>query len=563
MGIAPARFTLSDALGGRIEFASLMAWAALASLASWYGLGAYFEQIARYRLTDAGNAVAQMVEANLGRLQTRVLVENGRLIDRQVNLDQVARVLGQESSFVASVETRDRNGRLQVGIDLTAGGVSREELNPAQLISLYSAASLGNVVLSGLYVLPGPQGSQRAFIDMFSPIGRGDADFLVIRSSVEKLLELSVAQAFGAVKLPARFELISAARTEPAEAGWVRIALKLDPFGTPVASQASQTLSLFVQAKQTAPDTPEIGLLRSVLSLLAAAIAILVPLQLKAAADRRRAQRQLKLLEQRLERESRFATLGETSAAIAHELNQPLAAIENFSFTCERIVQKRFPDADDLKQGLGEIRAQARRSADVIRSIRQVIKRRPTPIAEVNLHDVLRDLQPMLGIQARAHKCKLEINCEAALKLKCNRSTLEQVVLNLSRNGFEAMSSEVNSESDSNLLRITVGQRHDSANPRRKIISIIVSDSGPGIPPDIAANLFKPFSSTKQDGLGIGLSLCLSMIERQGGALKWRNNDRRGASFIVELPVDEPDPKSVTTHELESPSPLTSSGIQR
>jgi len=107
---------------------------------------------------------------------------------------------------------------------------------------------------------------------------------------------------------------------------------------------------------------------------------------------------------------------------------------------------------------------------------------------------------------------------------------LQQVLLNLARNGLEAMS---NVPKPSRHLRINA-----ALNPKTGRASFVVTDSGHGISDDTRKSLFKPFFTTKKDGLGIGLSLCLSIAERQGGTVSWSNNQEGGASFEIELPVE-------------------------
>ncbi len=523
-----------------------LGWSALllvlmlvASGLAWRGVDGFAAGLVERRLDSGAQAIAQAATASLGRLQTRVLIENARFADGRAEFGDVVRAIGNESLFVSRVETRDTSGNLQQSSDLTAALRMRDDMGSGRLMSLYSAVSANTVVLSSPYAVRDNSGGNRSHVDLFSPIGRGDRAFLIVSLSLDTLLDEAIRAAGTGLAsgLSFRFDEISrspkdTARTSLTDSGVFQRAVEV----------RYADLALLLVASNRDYPGPEFTALRWVITLLSAVLALVVPLLIRNVLVRRQAQRDLRNVEEKVQIEARFATLGEMSVAIAHELNQPLAAIENFAFSCERMLQRPDHDPASLRTGLAEIRSQAKRSADVIRSIRQFVRRREAPAALVDVNEVLSGLKMMLDMQANTLGCRMEIECQPDLRLWCQRTLLEQVTLNLARNGFEAMAELSGLRPEDRLLRIraeAVATDPFAASPVPDRLRLRVSDRGHGISDQAAQQIFKPFFSTKENGLGIGLSLCQSMVEREGGSLSWENNPNGGATFTLELPIQQ------------------------
>lgn len=535
MAINPRRFFGPATGSNRLTVWRLLliVLAITCGVAAWNGVDGFARRLAEERLEASASAVAQTVTTSLSRLQTRVLIENARFADGRAEFTDVVRAVGNDAAFVSRIETRDRSGGLQQASDLAGAPRLRDQMGAGGLMSFVSAVAANTVVLSSPYAIRDSAGLYRSFVDLFSPIGRGDQAFLVVRISLDALLDESVRAAAPDLTSGLGFRFDDAARQQrrdDASDAALRRTLEV--------RYADLSLSLIATNRDYLG--PELEVLRWIITLLSVATGLLVPLLVRNVIARRQAQRDLRLVEEKVQIEARFATLGEMSVAIAHELNQPLAAIENFAFTCERMLQRPDPDPASLRTGLSEIRAQAKRSADVIRSIRQFVRRREAPAALVDVAEVLESLRMMLEMQASSMGCKLEIDCAPDVRLWCQRTLLEQVTLNLARNGLEAMAEVPGLKPEDKVLRIRAEAIASDpfgmpAKPDR--VRLKVSDRGHGISSQAAQQIFKPFFSTKENGLGIGLSLCQSMIEREGGTLGWENNPNGGATFTLELPI--------------------------
>jgi signal transduction histidine kinase len=225
---------------------------------------------------------------------------------------------------------------------------------------------------------------------------------------------------------------------------------------------------------------------------------------------------------------NRFAIAGELTASIAHELNQPLGAILTNSETLDAMLQSPAPDLAELKTIADEIRRDDKRASDVIRHLRSLLKRYPPEFNDVDFNDPVRDAVEFLSVLANSRSVDLSSSIAAIpLPVKGNRIQLEQVMLNLIINAMDAMS---RLPGDQRKLMIATKRMEDFAD-------VSVSDSGPGIPPDKLNDIFTPFFSTKEKGMGIGLSIARTIVEAHRGCLWAENQAGRGAVFHVRLPL--------------------------
>jgi C4-dicarboxylate-specific signal transduction histidine kinase len=245
---------------------------------------------------------------------------------------------------------------------------------------------------------------------------------------------------------------------------------------------------------------------------------------LQAAAERKiRAQEEIILDRERL------ASLGEMTSILSHEINQPIAAIETYATSAKFLLESEDSiDREKMLTALDGVSNQAHRAADTIKGIRKLFTSKSTPEEVISISEVLKGIEPMFAIQAERYKAKFAITYEVDSRVTINRLLCEQVFLNLARNAFQAME---RIKEPQRLLKILVTQK-DS-----KHCYVSFMDSGKGIPKELEANLFKPFYSSKKDGMGLGLSLSRTLVERFGGQLSWQNLPKSGAEFGIQLPI--------------------------
>jgi signal transduction histidine kinase len=231
-----------------------------------------------------------------------------------------------------------------------------------------------------------------------------------------------------------------------------------------------------------------------------------------------------------LEHVARVATLGELTAALTHELKQPLNAIRANSFAGIRFLDEQKPDLREVREALTDIGGITLRAGEMIQGLRDMLKRDTSGFAEVDLNDLIRSVERIAHGDAVQHAVQVELELGAGNVLVQGDSVqLQQVVLNLMLNAFHATSDP---SLNGKPRRVTV--RSGSANGSSVVE---VRDNGTGIPADKLESIFEPFVTSKRDGLGMGLSICRSIVERHGGKLWAANNPDRGATFSMTLPA--------------------------
>ena len=246
--------------------------------------------------------------------------------------------------------------------------------------------------------------------------------------------------------------------------------------------------------------------------------------------ERMEALRAHKSRQERLIFTSRFMSVGEMATTLAHELNQPLAAIMNYLTVGLRLVddpQASHPDR--LGEALRSARTQAEHAAAVIARVREFVRAREPKLARHALADLVKAVLELLALEAERHRVTIAIDIAADLPdVQVDRIMIEQVLLNLVKNAIEAMR-----ECAPRQRRLDVAARRNLDDA----IEVRVSDRGCGLTSDAAEQLFTPFFTTKPDGLGIGLSICRSIIEYHGGRLRFENNPEGGSVFAFTLPA--------------------------
>jgi signal transduction histidine kinase len=224
-----------------------------------------------------------------------------------------------------------------------------------------------------------------------------------------------------------------------------------------------------------------------------------------------------------------LASMGALAASIAHEVNQPLAAIVVNAECCLLWLRKERPDLDMAREAAERIVRNGQHAREVIRSVRAMVSNADREMSEVNLNEVVADTLESLALDFCASHVALEKQlCPGAANVRCDRTQMQQVLLNLIRNAIEAMCTSVEGP-----RTLQVRTSHDVIDE----VTVSVSDSGPGLDLHAAQRIFKPFFSTKSDGMGLGLAICRSIIEAHGGQLSVRTRVPHGCTFEFKLPT--------------------------
>lgn len=223
----------------------------------------------------------------------------------------------------------------------------------------------------------------------------------------------------------------------------------------------------------------------------------------------------------------RVATMGELTASLAHELNQPLTAIRSNTQAAERFLLSDTPDLNEVREILADIVADNRRASEVISRLRALMKKSELEMMNQDLSQLLRDVVKLVHSEAVIKRVSIETDLSPDLPMiNGDRVQLQQVALNLIINGLEAMKDTVVEQ-----RRLVIRTVRDAGT-----VVVAVRDSGTGIAQEELARIFDPFYTTKLEGMGMGLSICRTIIEAHGGRLWAENNPDRGATFSFSLP---------------------------
>ena len=247
--------------------------------------------------------------------------------------------------------------------------------------------------------------------------------------------------------------------------------------------------------------------------------------------DRRQAEKERERLREAqadLAHASRMTTMGELTASLAHEVNQPITAAVNGASTCVRWLTREDPDLGEAREAaLGVIR-NAKRAAEIINRIRTISKKGESKRQLADVNQLVREMIALLQSEINRHSIAVLTDLDAELpKVMADSVQVQQVMMNLIMNGIDAM------KDVDQTRELTIQSRR--AEDRQLMIS--VSDSGVGLPPEESDKIFEPFFTTKPHGIGMGLRISRSIVESHGGRLWAANNSPRGASFSFTLPI--------------------------
>jgi two-component system sensor kinase FixL len=245
--------------------------------------------------------------------------------------------------------------------------------------------------------------------------------------------------------------------------------------------------------------------------------------------ERRLAQENLAKAQAELAQLSRVSTLGELTASIAHEVNQPLAAIVTSGEASLRWLDTESPPLDRVKRGIVRIIGDANRASDVIRRLRALSKKDGLQKAPIDLNDVVRESVPLIRQELSTHQVSLKLDLGKPLPdINGDRFLLQLVVINLAINAVQAMAS-VEAGRSRNLVIRTRPENEDQ-------VLLAVEDTGPGFDPTVEADLFQAFFTTKPSGMGMGLTICRSIVEAHDGRISASRNEQGGSTFQFVLP---------------------------
>jgi hypothetical protein len=228
-------------------------------------------------------------------------------------------------------------------------------------------------------------------------------------------------------------------------------------------------------------------------------------------------------------RSARLIALGEFASAVAHELSQPLAAIATYNNAALLLVETATPRGAELREAMERCRSQARRAGAIIQRLKELL-RHPTPaLTEHDLNEIAASACELAESEAHEAGIEVELGLNGEpLMVGADRVLLQQVVMNLVRNAIEACH---DAEPGARRVAISTARGEDGGALLR------VTDWGCGVGPEVKPRLFQAFVTAKPGGLGLGLSICRSVIEAHGGAIRYRPNDERGSVFEFSLPA--------------------------
>jgi PAS domain S-box-containing protein len=243
--------------------------------------------------------------------------------------------------------------------------------------------------------------------------------------------------------------------------------------------------------------------------------------------ERKRAEEALREARAELAQVTRLMTMGELTASIAHEINQPLTAVVTSANACQRWLAGPMPNLDEARAAVARIARDGNRASDVIGRIRALVKKSATEQTELDINEVIQEVLGLLQNEIQKNRVVLRMELAADLRrILGDRIQLQQVILNLVMNGIEAMSAAME-RSRELLIR---SRQHESDK-----VLVAVQDSGIGIDPQNLEKIFDAFYTTKSQGMGMGLAISRSIIENHGGKLWAVPNDGPGATFQFTL----------------------------
>jgi two-component system sensor kinase FixL len=244
--------------------------------------------------------------------------------------------------------------------------------------------------------------------------------------------------------------------------------------------------------------------------------------------ERQRAELSLRQQQAELSRVARLTTAGALGAAVVHEISQPLATVATYAHVCRRLLVSEPADLELLGQTMANVESEIRRAGDIVERLRDFLGKSELRWCSINLAEITNNVINLLADEARTHAVTVRVDVRPLPRIAADRIQIEQVLVNVIANAIEAVADCSNRERH---VRISL-QRLGEA------VQVAVEDNGRGVSADIADHLFEPFETTKQRGMGLGLSLSREIVKAHGGSLWWDTAFVAGARFVLQLPCD-------------------------
>tara|TARA_B100000315_G_scaffold252372_2_gene289018 strand:- start:418 stop:1914 length:1497 start_codon:yes stop_codon:yes gene_type:complete len=247
----------------------------------------------------------------------------------------------------------------------------------------------------------------------------------------------------------------------------------------------------------------------------------------------KRIEAESRLHQDQLAHVTRVSTMGEMATSIAHELNQPLAAIAAYIDGSLRRIKVGDPISESVLEALEKASEQTIRAGNVIQRLRDFIRRDNQKLEVININDAVNDAMQLLKADFELNRVDLTLDfAQSRPLIKGDPILIQQVILNLARNSIDAMKT----------LDPSSGELIISTSAEDGLISLGIIDNGPGIDANLQEQIFEAYISTKKSGLGLGLPICRSIINEYGGQIWYEPAPRRGAAFHIQLPASKSDP---------------------
>jgi PAS domain S-box-containing protein len=251
--------------------------------------------------------------------------------------------------------------------------------------------------------------------------------------------------------------------------------------------------------------------------------------------DRRRAEDALHKTQAELAHVTRVTTMGELTASIAHEVNQPLAAVVTNGEACLRWLMRDVPDLDEVRSSVERMISDGRRASQVVARLRALVRKSDPRQVKLSMNEIVNDVLLLVERELIKQRVALKLDMEPSPPLVLgDRVQLQQVVINLVMNAVQAMSDVTDRP-----RVLSISSRSGPPDSPERSIILEVRDTGVGIDPSSMAQLFTAFHTTKADGMGMGLSICRSIVEAHAGRISAVTGQERGACFVVRLPVKQ------------------------
>lgn len=390
--------------------------------------------------------------------------------------------------------------------DSTIHAARQEELS--HLLELWTRSHLGLQHGDAAMQLPGTNSAA-----VTAEFTRLEPDFSAMHAAARAILNLSSTHGPEAPEL----------------AGHVRTLLQHEP---QFLNRMHTIVGLYeAEARQHVASLERTGwtiALAILATMLGLALIAIRPAADRLARQYRQSQRQCRTLADQLAHADRLKSVGEIAAGIAHEVNQPLGAIANYAEGLLARMASGTATVEELTPPLQRMLAAALKAGQVIRRVKRFSQNRPHVMTDTSLNDLVRDALDLFEPELHRRNVRVELRLdESQPQLTCDALQISQVLTNLVQNALRALEA---TPADRRHLIVTTGREGDDQ------VMLSVADSGPGIDPEMLPRLFRPFSTDRVDGLGIGLSIVRSIVEGHGGTASGANRDVGGAKFVIRLP---------------------------